>query len=159
MKLVNSDFEIATLEDELRVDALCCELLLAFYNDRVDAGLNEHDATLLANSADFFVRDYLIGARRLNLLDTAAGEVRKFAGNWYIVNTLEPDIVELDGHLRGVCEFFRYLAGNGAISAAALSEIETDCLDIAFYRKRIADFWDIQGDGYYAWEEKCSLKN
>jgi hypothetical protein len=158
MKLENSDFEIATLEDELRVDALCRDLLLDFYNERIGAGLSEHDATLLANSADYFVRDYLIGARQANVLETAAAAVRKFAGNWYIVNTLEPDIAELEGHLAGVREFFRHLAGLRLIGTAALKEIEAACGDIDYYRQRIDSFLNIEGDGYYEWEAECSLK-
>ncbi len=159
MKLVNCDFEIASLEDELRVDALCRELLLAFYHERIGAGLDEHDATLLANSADYFIRDYLIGARQMNILETGPGAVRKFAGNWYIVNTLEPDISELEVHLKGICEFYRFLADQQAITPAALEAIENDCLDALFYRQRIDSFWAIAGDGYFAWEAACSLKN
>lgn len=159
MKLVASDFEIGTLEDELRVDALCRELLLTFYHERIESGLSEHEATLLANSADYYIRDYLIGARQLNLLEADPGEVRRFAGNWYIVNTLEPDITELAGHLKGVCEFYRFLAVQQAISAAVFSVIESDCQDISYYQQRIEAFWDIAGDGYYAWADECSLKN
>ena len=159
MKLVSSDFEIATLEDELRVDALCRELLLAFYSERLEAGMDEHEATLLANSADYFIRDFLIGARQVNILDPGAGAVRKFAGNWYIVNTLEPESDELDVHLNGICAFYRFLADHQAISAAAFKPIERDCQDSAYYRQRIDSFWDINGDGYFAWEEECSLKN
>lgn len=159
MKLVSSDFTIVSLEDELRVDALCRELLLAFYHERIESGLDEHAATLLANSADYFLRDYLIGARQLNLLETDAGVVRKFAGNWYIVNTLEPDGNEIKAHLKGICEFYRFLAAHQAISADAWKAIENDCLDSDYYRQRIASFWDIKGDGYYAWAEECSLKN
>jgi hypothetical protein len=159
MKLVNSDYEIATLEDELRVDALCRELLLAFYSDRLGAGIDEHEATLLANSADYFIRDFLIGARQLNILEPGSGVVRKFAGNWYIVNTLEPDSSELEAHLKGICEFYRFLAAHQAITAAAFREIESECQDSGYYRQRIDSFWDIKGDGYFAWEEECSLKN
>jgi len=159
MKLVSSDFAIATLEDELRVDALCRELLLTFYHDRIGAGMDEHEATLLASSADYFIRDYLIGARQLNILETADGDVRRFAGNWYIVNTLEPDSDELDVHLKGICEFFRFLAAQQAITAAAFQAIASDCQQSAFYRQRIDSFWDIQGDGYLTWEAECSLKN
>lgn len=159
MKLVNSDFEITTLEDELRVDALCRELLLSFYHDRLAAGMDEHEATLLANSADYFIRDFLIGVRQLNILEPDPGIVRKFAGNWYIVNTLEPDCDELAGHLKGICEFYRFLAAHEAITADAFSVIEHDCREIPFYKQRIESFWGIQGDGYYDWEEACSLKS
>lgn len=159
MKLCSRDFEITNLEDELRVDELCRELLLAFYHERIAAGLDENDATRLANSADFFVRDYLIGARQLNLLEIDNGDVRRFAGNWYIVNTLEPSSEELAVHLDGICAFYRFLAAHGAVTTTALAAIEQDCAARDFYAQRIDDFWNISGDGYYAWEAECSLKN
>lgn len=159
MKLVYSDFTVATLEDELRVDALSRELLLVFYQERLAAGLDEQAATQLASSADYFVRDYLIGGRQLNLLDVGATLVRQFAGNWYIVNTLEPNASELAVHLRGVEEFCRFLAGNGAITDGTAEAIAAACRDQEYYRHRIESFLNIQGDGYFAWEKECSLRH
>jgi len=158
MKLTKSDFQIGTLEDELRVDGLCRELLMAFYLERIESGLNEHDATLLASSADHFLRDYLIGVRQLNLLDSDPGIVRSFAGNWYIVNTMEPVIEEIEVHLNGIREFYRFLFRINAIGAHFLGRIETDCADITYYKSRIDSFWDIKGDGYIEWERECTLK-
>lgn len=158
MKLTKSDFDIATLEDELRVDGLCRELLMTFYYDRIAAGMNENEATLLASSADHYLRDYLIGVRQLNLLDSDPDAVRKFAGNWYIVNTLEPVIEEIATHLHGIREFYRYLSTIGAITAEFYTAIEQDTSDLAYYQSRIDSFWGIKGDGYYEWESECSLK-
>jgi len=158
MKLTKSDFEIGTLDDELRVDGLCRELLMTFYHDRIAAGLDENEATLLASSADYYLRDYLIGVRQLNLLDCEPDEVRKFAGNWYIVNTMEPVIEEIEAHLHGIREFYRFLAGIDAVDAEFLQAIETDCADLTFYQARIDSFWAINDDGYYEWERVCSLK-
>lgn len=158
MKLTKIDFQVATLEDELRVDGLCRELLINFYNARLADGLSEHEATLLANSADYYLRDYLVGGQQLNLLDQDRGIVRKFAGNWYIVNTLEPSVEEISSHLQGIRSFYLYLLDAGVIDAAYFSDIEIDCDDIGYYRKRIDDFWNITGDGYVDWEAECSLK-
>lgn len=158
MKLTKSDFEIGTLEDELRVDGLCRELLMTFYHERIAAGVSEHDATLLASSADHYLRDYLIGVRQLNLLDSEPDAVRKFAGNWYIVNTLEPVIEEIATHLIGIREFYRYLSTIGAITAEFYTAIERDTSDLAYYQSRIDSFWEIKGDGYYEWESECTLK-
>jgi hypothetical protein len=158
MQLVPKDFDIVTLEDELRVDELCRELLLEFYNERVGAGIGEHEATLLASSADYYIRDYLIGARQINPLDPTPGNVRRFAGNWYIVNNLEPDIEELKTHLDGIREFYSWLAREGAIDGSFLVTIEADCSSLEYYKKRIDSFWNISGDGYFAWERECSLK-
>jgi hypothetical protein len=159
MKLVSEDFDITTLEDELRVDELCRELLLTFYHERLGAGISEHEATLFANSADYYLRDYLIGARQLNLLDQTPGHVRRFAGNWYIVNTLDPDKEELKTHLAGIREFYSFLEREGAISESFRTSIEAECSDIDFYQERIDSFWDISGDGYYEWLSECSLKS
>lgn len=158
MKLTRSDFNIGTLEDELRVDGLCRELLMTFYNERIASGLSEHEATLLANSADFYLRDYLIGARQLNVLDCEPEEVKKFAGNWYIVNTMEPVIDEIEAHLKGISEFYHFLRQIDAIDEDFYGRIKNDCLDINYYCSRIESFWDIKGDGYYEWESECSLK-
>lgn len=158
MKLTKSDFQISTLEDELRVDGLCRELLMTFYHETIASGVNEHDATLLASSADHYLRDYLIGVRQLNLLEPEADLVRKFAGNWYIVNTMEPLIEEIKTHLRGIREFYRFLLGIVAIDAEFFAAIDKDCADIDYYQARIDSFWEISGDGYLEWERECSLK-
>jgi len=148
MKLVAKDFDITTLEDELRVDELCRELLLAFYHERVGA-VGEHEATLLASSADYYIRDYLIGARQINPLDPTPGNVRRFAGNWYIVNNLEPDIDELRTHLDGIRGFYFWLAREGTIEESFRATIDAECSALEYYRERIDSFWDISGDGYF----------
>jgi len=158
MKLTKSDFQIGTLEDELRVDGLCRELLMTFYQERIASGVKEHEATLLANSADHFLRDFLIGVRQLNLLDSEPDVVRQFAGNWYIVNTMEPVIEEIEVHLNGIREFYRFLYRIEAIDSEFFMAIEKDCSDLAYYKSRIDSFWEIQGDGYSAWEKECTLK-
>lgn len=154
----SSDFDIVSLEDELRVDSLCRDMLMAFYLERLQAGQDEHEATLLANSADYFIRDYLIGFRQLNPLEDSGSMVRGFAGNWYIVNTMEPVADEIAGHLRGIREFYHYLRRQGAISDSFLANIDRECSDLDYYAGRIESFWNIEGDGYYEWERECSLK-
>lgn len=158
MKLTKSDFQIASLEDELRVDGLCRELLMNFYLQSIESGMSEHEATLLANSADYFLRDYLIGSRQMNLLEPEDGVVRKFAGNWYIVNTLEPVIEEIETHLKGTRALYGFLRDHDVIDADRYADIEKECADIDYYRSRIDAFWDIKGDGYLEWERACSLK-
>jgi len=158
MKLTTSDFQIGTLEDELRVDGLCRELLMTFYQERIASGLTEHEATLLASSADHYLRDYLIGVRQLNLLDSEPDVVRQFAGNWYIVNTMEPVIEEIALHLNGIRELYRFLSSIEAITPEFFTAIEKDCTDLPYYQARIDSFWEIQGDGYLAWERECTLK-
>ena len=158
MKIDKQAFEPLTLADELRIDTACRELLLAFYNQLTGAGLAPDQATHLANSADYFVRDFVVDSRRCNLFDEQSGLVRQFAGNWYIVNTLEPGMDELRQHLAGIAAFYRYLYAQGLISDDHCRSVERECADEAFYRERIESFWSISDDGYFAWEQECSLK-
>ncbi len=153
-----SDFDIETLEDELRVDGLCQGLLRSFYDNRLAAGLSPHDATLLANSADYYLRDFVVDRMRANPFDENPALVRQFAGNWYIVNTLEPNVDELARHLAGIRAFYRFLCDEGLISAGFIQAVEVECEALPWYSGRIESFWAIQGDGYGAWEQECSLK-
>lgn len=157
--VINKDeFAIVTVDDEIRADGLCKALLRQFYDSLLAGGMSPQEATLLANGADYYVRDFLVGYKHRSLFDERPGIVRQFAGNWYIINTVEPSLEELAGHLRGVCSFYRFLCGRGLIGEDFLSAVEEECGDEAFYEGRIRSFWEIEGDGYLAWERECSLK-
>ena len=151
-------FTPVTQEDFMRVDNLCRDLLLSFYEHLQTEGLSPEEATELAKGADYFVRDFIVDFKALNLFDEQPGIVRQFAGNWYIFNTLEPDIRQLGGYLQGIRAFYRYLHDERLISAGYLEKIEKECDDIAYYEGRIDSFWEIEGEGYLAWEAECSLK-
>jgi hypothetical protein len=157
---VNRDeFSLVTQEDYLRVDNLCKGLLLWFYERLQDDGLSPEEATALANGADYFIRNFLVDFKGYNLFDERPGIVRQFAGNWYIVNTLEPDIRELGGILQGVRTFYGFMSDQQLVSAGYLKKIEKECEDITYYENRIESFWKIEGDGFLAWERECSLKD
>ncbi|SNB46083.1 hypothetical protein [Geobacter sp. DSM 9736] len=158
LKIEKGDFALGTLDDELRVDGLCKELLRNFYDQLLDDGLSPSRATELAGSADYFVRDFLVSIKQLNLFTEVLGTVRQFAGNWYIVSTLEPNMTELGRHLEGIREFYRFLHRRGWIAASCMEKIESECSEAAYYESRIESFWNISGDGYGAWERECSLK-
>jgi hypothetical protein len=151
MQINISDFDVVTLEDEIRVDGLCKGLLMEFYESLLAEGLDQSAATLLANGADHFTRDFVIGVKTLNLLTEHPGLVRQFAGNWYIVNTLEPTVEYLSDALPGVASFYRFLAEKGAISNEYCGQVEEECTDLSFYATRINSFWEITGDGYLEW--------
>jgi hypothetical protein len=153
------DFRLESLADELRVDELYREILRRFYFQLLEEGVTPEKATFLASGADYFIRDFVVGYLQRNLFDEMPGIVRRFAGNWYIVNTLEPNIPELAGHLEGVGAFCRFLRSRELITAEYLAEVERDSADIDFYAGRIDSFWGIKGDGYSAWERECSLKD
>ena len=158
LRVNKDDFRLENLADELRVDDLCKTILRHFYFQLMEDGDSPERATLLANGADYFVRDFVVGFKQRNLFDEKPGIVRQFAGNWYIVTTLEPNISEISGHLDGIREFYRFLRSRDLISSGYLDEIEKECADTDFYESRIASFWDIKGDGYFAWERECTLK-
>lgn len=152
-------FELGTLDDELRVDQLCKELLLHFYQETCAQGVDEAEATILAAGADYFVRDFVVSIKQLSIFTERPGIVRQFAGNWYIVNTLEPNDAEIRRYLRGIQAFYRFLYGHELISLQYLRAIEEECADTAYYESRIDSFWKIKGDGYGAWERECTMRD
>ncbi len=154
-----SDFDIRTLDDEIRVDALCRDLLQMFYRYLMKKDIPAAEATVLASGADYFTRDFVISRKQKNIFDMRPGTVRQFAGNWYITNTLEPDMRELSCHLAGIKAFYGFLCERGMISGETLSIIEKECEDDDYYSYRIESFWKIQGDDYFAWETECTLKD
>lgn len=159
MQIEKTEFDITSLDDEIRVDERCKELLSGYYQSLLDAGLSPAEATQLANGADYFVRDFVVAVKQRNLFDEQAGIVRQFAGNWYIVNTLEPSLEVLAGYLGGVADFYRHLHRLGLISAEFAQQVAGECADISFYGERLDAFWEISGDGYHAWERACSLRD
>lgn len=159
LKVDKRDFVPTTLEDELRVDRLCSDLLHRFYSESMEAGLSPEEATALAGAADYFIRDFVVSIKMRSIFDERPGIVRQFAGNWYIVNTMEPLASEIDGYLAGIRGFYRFLHGHQLISLKFLNMIEAECAERDYYESRIESFWDITGDGYLAWEKECSLKD
>lgn len=157
-KIDRNDFNITSDEDEIRVDGLCSEILRYFHRCLLDSGTTPHEAGSLAHGADYFLRDYVVSARRENILDETPGLIRRFAATWYIISTLEPSLDELAGYLKGVQAFYLFLHDKGLISSPCLSQAEQECSDLDYYGKRIESFWDIKDDGYVAWEAECTLK-
>ena len=154
------DFNIRNLDDEIRADQLCHQLLEHFYLDQVNAqGATAEEASALAYGADYFLREFVIGDRRENILAIHAERIRQFAGNWYIVKTLEPNLAELEGVLRGVSAFYAYCARIGKIPTVRAAEIRRAGEDRAYFQERIESFWSLEGNGYVQWEAECSLSN
>jgi hypothetical protein len=159
LRINKKEFDQETLDDVLRVDRLCQGILKHFYLSLQGEGHSPEAATRLAASADYFVRDFVVDNRVRNLFEERIGLVRQFAGNWYIVNTLEPDIKDLGEHLTGIAAFYRFLHDRKLISSSYLKRMEKECADLPYYESRIESFWAIKGDGYEAWEKVCSLKD
>ena len=152
-------FRLRNDGDDLRVDQLCRELLLRYYEDLLRSGMQPAEATGWAGGADYYLRDFVLDRKRLSVFDERPGLVSQFAGNWYIVNTVEPNAAELSRHLTGIKGFYRFLSAHALITADYLTLMESECDDLAYYERRIESFWGITGDGYAAWEKECTLKD
>lgn len=152
-------FSIACLDDEIRVDALCGRMLQTFCRDLVAAGEEPLRAGQLARGADYFLRDFVIADRRDNLFYLEPDRVRQFAGHWYIIRNLEPNIAELKEMLAGVEVFYRYCADHGKVTRGCADAIAAACHDLDYYAERIEAFWAITDDGFVAWQNGCPLQS
>jgi hypothetical protein len=152
-------FDITTLDDEIRADQACVQLLQIFCRDLIEKqGATPLNAGALANGADYFLREFVIADRCENIFTLTPGRIRQFAGNWYIVKNLEPNMAELTAILQGTQAFYSYCASIGRVTPELLAQVEAECSEADFYQERIESFWAIEGDGYLAWEGQCSLK-
>jgi len=151
-------FKLETFADEINVDNTCKALLKKFHRYLLD---NTDTTPLIAGSmasgADYFLRDYMIDNRRCNIYAISVELIHVFAGNWYILNNLEPNIEELESFLIGIASFYNYCCINNVIKADIASQIDQACLDLDFYRKRIEDFHNLKDDGFIAWNKACPL--
>src|SRR5664279_5151519 len=112
----HDDFDFTTLEDELRVDGLCQSLLKQFYQHLQLIGRTPQQASDLAYAVDFYLRDYVLDFARQNVMIPQPGIIKRFAANWYITHTLDPEVAILERHLESIKEFYRYLHGLHFIS-------------------------------------------
>jgi hypothetical protein len=157
--LNKKDFDILGLDDEIRVDRLCVDLLRHLFQDlTVEQGLSPEQAGELCHGADYFLREFIVADRRANLFHTAALHVCQFAGHWYIIRTPEPNLGELHNILAGTAEFFQLLARQGLVAADVATAIAAQCRELDYYQQRIDAFWAIEGDGYDAWRQACPLQ-
>lgn len=145
------------LNDEIRIDQLSVSLLQIFCRDLIDSGVEPLRAGALARGADYFLREFAIDHCRDNIFSLPQGRVRSFAGNWYIIKTIEPNRSELSEILQGVEEFYRYCFDKGRITASAFQEISTDCAQLDYYEERINSFWEMTSDGYQGWDAACPI--
>ena len=147
-----------SLSDEIRIDQLIVALLSTFCRDSVAAGVDPLRAGAWARGADYFLRDFVIDHCRNNLFTIPAGQVRHFAGNWYIIKTVEPNRAELSELLEGVEAFYRYLQEHGKVTKERCEEVAVACHDLDYYEARINSFWEISEGGYQSWDEASPLQ-
>lgn len=157
--LKKKEYSISTLDDEIRVDKLCVDLLRHLYQDLTLQGhIPPEQAGQFCHGADYFLREFVVGDRHENLFEVAPILVRQFAGHWYIVRTPEPNLTELKNILSGTAEFYLFLARQKLVADALADQIVAECQELEYYQKRIEDFWAIEGDGYNAWRQACPLE-
>jgi len=153
-----ADFDVSTLDDEIRVDELCACLLLAV-RDRLLADGNSDPLTVgaLCQGADYFLREFIIAECADNLLKLPPERIAQFAGHWYIIRTLEPNTGELATMLSGIAACYRILAETGLVETRLAEEVTAACADLPAYRQRIDEFWAITDDGFDHWRAACPL--
>lgn len=149
-------FNITSLDDEIRADQLIGKLLRLFFRDQTERlGQEQEVAGRLARGADYFLREFVIADRRDNVFLIQPERVRQFAGNWYIVRNLEPNMAELGDVLEGVAAFYAWLSETKRIASESAKEIEQHCQDLNYYQHRIESFWAIEDNGFIAWNQAC----
>jgi len=156
---INPDaFTIASLDDEIRVDALTCRLLLAVRDHLLARGNRTPlEVGELCHGADQFLRDFVIATCGDNPLHLPPERIRQFAGHWYIINTLEPNAGDLAVILAGIADCYAILAEHRLVSAELAQAAAAACSELPWYRQRIDDYWAIEADGYAAWRAGCPL--
>ena len=153
----HDDFEFDSLEDELRVEGLCRQLLHQFYHHLQNNDLTPQRASELAYAVDYYVRDYLLDFLQQNILRPQPGQLRYFAASWYITRTLEPELVVLDRHLDGIIAWYRFLRELHLITADELATLEQEAAQRNYYADRIERFLSLYGEGFEAWDRECPL--
>lgn len=153
------DFDVTDWKDEIRVDKLCLEVLQKFHRDLLDEQKCEPlEAGSMARGADYFLREFIIGDRQENIFDIDPKRVQQFAGNWYIIKNMEPNMEELSDLLFGVDAFYNWCSKIGQINDQKQKEIHAFCQADDSYRERIESFWAIT-DNYSEWDSEISLKD
>jgi hypothetical protein len=153
----HEDFDFETLEEEIRVDEQCRNLLHQFYVWMQRNELTPERASELVYCVDYYLRDYLLDFLRENPLRPKSGQVGYFAANWYITRTLEPEMTVLKNHLEGLVLLYTFFHELGLISADNLSRIVQEAGERDYYQKRIEAFLALAGEGYEAWDKECPL--
>ncbi len=150
------NYNIGTFDDEIRIDNNCKALLQQFHKHLLDEKkIAPLQAGMLASGADFYLRDFMIDQKRANIFSASADSVRRFAGNWYIITTLEPNMVELKGILNGISSFYSFCAEKKVIKPETAAAIAAACQQHEFYAERIESFHAISGDGFMDWNKMC----
>ena len=150
---------IASLDDEIRVDHLCKVLLKEFHKHLLeDKEISPLEAGSMASGADYYLRDFMIDNRRTNIFKISPELIYSFAGNWYIINTLEANMVELKDILVGVDHFYSYCAEKKILTRSMAEKVRQACSRYEYYHQRIETFNNLSSDGFSGWNNACPLQ-
>ena len=153
------NYSIQTLDDEIRADQLCKVLLKEYHQYLlINKSTSPLEAGSMASGADYYLRDFMIDNRRTNIFKISPELIYSFAGNWYIVNTLEPNLVELESIMIGVGYFYCFCAEKKMINQTMAEKVSQACSRHEYYRQRIETFNNLSGDGFSAWNNACPLQ-
>jgi len=157
-RVAPDDFNVAGLDDEIRVDGLCGRLLLAMRDQLLARGdRSPGEVGELCRGADLFLREFVIAACGDNPFRLPPERVRQFAGHWYIINTLEPNAGELATTLAGITACYAVLADHGLVGPGLADAVTAAGAELPWYRQRIEEYWAISGDDYGRWRAACPL--
>lgn len=152
-------YKIETLEDEIRVDQICKLLLLEYHQYLLkNMEIAPLEAGSMASGADYYLRDFMIDNRRTNIFQISPELIQSFAGNWYIINTLEPNMVELESILLGTSHFYNYCIEKMLVTSSTAEKVGQACSQLSYYQQRIESFHNLSGDGFTAWDKSCPLE-
>ncbi len=152
------DFDVTDLSDEIRVDSLCQKILKKFHRDLLEEqDCDPLEAGSLARGADYFLREFIIADRQDNIFEIDPKRVQQFAGNWYIIKNMEPNMEELTDLLFGIDAFYSWCVKIGQYNKLAQKQIHEFCRGGDHYRARIERFWEIT-DNYAEWDSEIPLR-
>lgn len=150
------NYSIESLDDEIRVDQICKSLLKQYHQYLLkNKGVSPLESGSMASGADYYLRDFMIDKQRTNIFQISPELIYSFAGNWYIVNTLEPNMAELESILTGIDNFYSFCADKEIIDPTVAEEITRACSRHDYYQQRIESFNNLSGDGFTAWNDAC----
>ena len=153
----HEDFDFETLDEELKADEQCQKLLQQLYIWLQQSGLTPEHASELAYSADYYLRDYVLDFLQRNALRPQPGQIRYFAGNWYITRTLEPEMAVLARHLEALAALYNFMYELKLVQAEQRDQMLHEAAQTDYYQQRIETFLALAGEGYEEWDRGCRL--
>ncbi|TAL16937.1 hypothetical protein EPN96_07090 [bacterium] len=113
--------------------------------------LADQKASDLAHKADRYLRDFVVDILELAPEKSDAETVRKYLGNWYIINTLGPTLEELDLIGESLRLFHQWAALRGIIGKDTEAGVIAALSKMDFFHGRLESFWSLRPEGITGW--------